>query len=140
MAPQNPDGTPNLLQLQAESGVASAAMPLVVADPPGASVTRRDIGPDVKTWLFRILVVIGLAYLIGYLPLQLFGEKGLAQYRRLDKELKELKVRNAVVSDGIRDLRLEIHRLRDDDTAMEKAAREDLGMVKAGELIFVIED
>jgi len=140
MAPPTPDGTPNLLQLQVESGMASAALPLPAADPPEASLARRDVGSDVKTWLFRILVVIGLAYVIGYLPLQLFGEKGLAQYRRLDKELKELKVRNSVVSDGVRDLRLEIYRLRDDDTAMEKAAREDLGMVKAGELIFVIED
>ena len=91
-------------------------------------------------WVVRLTVVFGLAFGLGYLPLQLFGEKGLKQYRRLGRELKELKQRNDRLAEEIQQMRLEVKRLRDDDVALEKAARNDLGMVRPGELIFVLKE
>ncbi len=85
-------------------------------------------------------MVLGLAWAIGYLPLQLFGEQGLAQYRRLQRERTELRARNERLADQIRRMKLEVSRLREDDAYLEKAAREDLGMVRPGELVFVIEE
>ena len=88
----------------------------------------------------RLLVVVGLAWVLGYLPLQFFGDKGLSQYRRLRRESSDLHKRNNTLAEEIRHMKLEVQRLRDDDVALEKAAREDLGMVRKGELVFVIEE
>lgn len=91
-------------------------------------------------WGMRLAVIVGLAWVIGYLPLQFFGERGLAQYRRLKRERVELSERNHKLAAEIRQMRLEVERLREDDVYLEKAAREDLGMVRKGELVFVIEE
>ncbi len=91
-------------------------------------------------WGLRLGLIVGLAWVIGYLPLQFFGERGLAQYRRLKRERIELRVRNRHIAGQIRQMRLEVERLREDDVYLEKAAREDLGMVRRGELVFVIEE
>ena len=40
----------------------------------------------------------------------------------------------------IRQMELEVRRLRDDDVTLERAARDDLGMVRPGELIFVVDE
>ncbi|MFH2007785.1 MAG: septum formation initiator family protein [bacterium] len=91
-------------------------------------------------WATRLLVVVGLAWVLGYLPLQFFGDKGLSQYRRLRREWSELHKRNHTRAEEIRHMKLEVQRLRDDDAALEKAARQDLGMVRKGELVFVIQE
>ncbi len=91
-------------------------------------------------WLLRLALALAVAFGLGYLPLQFFGEKGLTQYRRLKKELSEIKARNDRLAGDIYQMRLEVRRLRDDDVALEKAARDDLGMVRQGELIFVLKD
>jgi len=97
-------------------------------------------GGRVSRWALRLGIIVGLAWVIGYLPLQFFGERGLAQYRRLKRERVELRVRNRKLAGEIRQMKLEVERLREDDVFLEKAAREDLGMVRKGELVFVIEE
>jgi cell division protein FtsB len=106
------------------------------------TVARSEAGTwsRVMRWGFRLGVIVGLAWVIGYLPLQFFGERGLAQYRRLKRERGELSVRNQQLAGQIRQMKLEVERLREDDVFLEKAAREDLGMVRKGELVFVIEE
>lgn len=94
----------------------------------------------VSGWLLRLALALAIAFGLGYLPLQFFGEKGLTQYRRLKKELAEIKTRNDRLAGEIYQMRLEVRRLRDDDVALEKAARDDLGMVRRGELIFVLKE
>lgn len=92
-----------------------------------------------RRWLVRLLVVALLALGLGTLPLQIFGERGLTRYRRLQKEHRSLAVRNQRLARDIRQMELEVRRLRDDDVTLERAARDDLGMVRAGELIFVVD-
>jgi cell division protein FtsB len=91
-------------------------------------------------WALRLGLIVALAWVIGYVPLQFFGERGLAQYRRLKLERVELRERNRKLGAEIRQMKLEVERLREDDMYLEKAAREDLGMVRKGELVFVIEE
>ena len=91
-------------------------------------------------WLLRGVVVLALAWVLGYLPLQFFGERGLVHYRRLNVEHMELTKRNATLAEEIRHMRLEVERLRDDEATLERAAREDLGMVRKGELVFVLKE
>lgn len=91
-------------------------------------------------WSWRLGLVVVLAWIIGYLPLQFFGDNGIRHYRRLRQEVTVLKDRNQRLADEVRKMRIEVRRLRDDDLALERAAREDLGMVREGELIFVVEE
>ena len=91
-------------------------------------------------WVTRGIVVVALAWMIGYLPLQFFGDRGLSRFRRLRREHSELTKRNTKLAEEIRRMRLEVERLRDDETTLERAARQDLGMVRKGELIFVLKE
>lgn len=88
----------------------------------------------------RLLVVVLLAAGLGTLPLQIFGERGLTRYRRLQREHQSLVGRNLRLAGDIRQMELEVRRLRDDDVTLERAARDDLGMVRSGELIFVVDE
>lgn len=111
-------------------------------DAPAGSSDEAPSSPRsrVGRWVFRLLVVVGLAVGLGYLPLQVFGEKGLVQYRRLQRELSELKARNRRMGDQIHQMRIEVSRLRGDEATIERAARQDLGVVRPGELVFVVEE
>jgi cell division protein FtsB len=74
------------------------------------------------------------------IAVSLFGDKGLfamlrarEQYRELEIKLTQARARNA-------SLREEARRLREDPSAVEEAARGDLGMIKDGEKVFIISD
>jgi cell division protein FtsB len=85
-------------------------------------------------------VVVLLSVGLGTLPIQIFGERGLPHLRRLQREQRELVARNMMLAREIRQMELEVRRLRDDDVTLERAARDDLGMVRPGELIFVVDE
>ena len=70
----------------------------------------------------------------------LFGEKGLIesmkvrrQYRELASSIAQLKRENAAFRD-------EARRLRTDPRAIERLAREELGLISPGELLFIVTD
>ncbi len=113
---------------------------LAPAGGPRAVSRARRAGAWLTRWTLRLALAGVLAFGLGYLPLQFFGERGLSQYRRLEQERSELEARNQQLAEEIRQMRLEVRRLRDDDVALEKAARDDLGMVRPGELIFVLKE
>lgn len=91
-------------------------------------------------WLLRIAVALGLAVALGWGPYQLYGRSGLARLIRLRGELAALR-------DGNRGLRADAARLRaevalheeDPLAAVERAAREGLGLVRPGEVVFQVE-
>jgi cell division protein FtsB len=70
----------------------------------------------------------------------LVGEKGFLdtlrarrQYRQVASALADKRAENAR-------LREEIRRLRDDPTRIEAVAREDLGLMREGEVLFIVRD
>jgi cell division protein FtsB len=70
----------------------------------------------------------------------LFGERGLAEtmrarraYQQAEMDLGRMKHENA----GLRE---EARRLKDDPGTIESVAREELGMIKRGEILIVITD
>ena len=70
----------------------------------------------------------------------LFGERGLADtirarraYRTASRDLDRLKQDNAA-------LREQARRLRDDPGTIESVAREELGLVRPGEIVVTIKD
>ena len=68
------------------------------------------------------------------------GEKGLValrqarrDYRALELSLEQARAENAALRDQAR-------RLREDPSAIEEEARRELGLIKAGEILFIIRD
>ncbi|MFA5907260.1 MAG: septum formation initiator family protein [Vicinamibacterales bacterium] len=68
------------------------------------------------------------------------GEKGLlallqarTEYAALERSLERARAENA-------DLREQARRLREDPGAVEEQARRELGLIKPGEMLFIIKD
>ncbi len=67
------------------------------------------------------------------------AEGGFRRYLRLSQDVKSLKERNQRLGDDNARMRREVEALRDDPRALERAAREELGLVKPGEIVFSLE-
>lgn len=65
--------------------------------------------------------------------------RGFRRYLKLRRELAALEERNRTLEEQNEALRLEVSGLRADPAALERAAREELGFVKPGEIVFHVE-
>lgn len=96
---------------------------------------RSEVGLRKKAAILAsIIVVIGL--LVG----SLFGDRGLLQLvsqreraESLAREIEQLRADNSRLA-------AEIRALRTDPSAIERIAREELGLVRPGETVFVIRE
>jgi hypothetical protein len=96
------------------------------------------IPPAFRRWGARLLLALGIAIAIGYVPGQVVGRdpravKLEAQLAELVAEAKEVAARNAA-------LRREIAALRSDVGAIEARARADLGMAYPDEVVLRLQD
>lgn len=80
-------------------------------------------------------VVIALVLAIGSLS----AEGGFRRYARLKRDLATLEERNAKLTADNTRLKREVQRLRSEPAALERAARENLGLVRSGEIVFNLE-
>ncbi len=69
----------------------------------------------------------------------LSAEGGFRKYARLRRDLHAIEDRNLKVSSENERLKREIRRLRTEPAALERAARENLGLVQPGEIVFDLE-
>lgn len=67
-----------------------------------------------------------------------FGERGLLELHRLNDEKAALERANGELRERNRALEREIKALKDDPAAVERLARERLGMVKDGEVVYYL--
>ncbi len=84
----------------------------------------------------HLLIFITLAIVVD----AIFGEKGLLallearrEYAALERSLARARAENA-------ELRETARLLREDPTAIEDAARRELGLIKPGEVLFIVKD
>ena len=122
---------PPILEPQSEGRRSGGAAPLRrkrVAPAPPPAWRRRGI--------HLLLVFVALVLIIDALA----GEKGLLesmrarrQYQQLAASLDDLKRENARLRD-------EARRLREDPAAIESLAREELGLIRPGEVVFILKD
>jgi cell division protein FtsB len=68
-----------------------------------------------------------------------FDAKGFRHYLKLQEDMNSLSQRNARVSEQNRAMAKEIDALRNDPKALERAAREELGFIRPGEVIINLE-
>jgi cell division protein FtsB len=84
-----------------------------------------------------------LAVALGYVPYHLYGSSGLARYVRLKSERDTLHESNLKLHEQNQRLRGELEALSDDEgnlsrAAVERAARDELGLVKTGEVVYQV--
>jgi cell division protein FtsB len=99
-----------------------------VVGPPSSAFRRRG--------LHILLVFVTLVLIVD----ALIGEKGLMQsmnaqrqYRQLQGSLEDLRRENSA-------LREDMRRLKEDPDAIESLARKDLGLIRPGEVVFILKD
>jgi cell division protein FtsB len=99
-----------------------------VAPVPTSAIKRRFLN---GLLIFVTLVLVADA---------LIGEKGLIESMHARRQYREVAgALEALRRDNIR-LRDEARRLREDPGAIESMAREQLGLIRPGEVLFIIKD
>lgn len=111
------------------------------AKEPGARGRRQGTAERrrVLVWTARLVVALAVSVGVGYLPYHLYLRSGLSHFVGLRAELSQLQARNQKLRAGIVELRLQLKRFQEDSEAVERVARDELGMVRSGEVIFKVE-
>ncbi len=104
-----------------------------------ATEPQRDEDERPPAWVW--LLPLGLLVLaIVSVPILVLQPAGLPRYRALEGELAELRRGNEGLAHEVRRLGAEVRQLREDPAAMERIARDELGMVRSSELVFQFPD
>jgi cell division protein FtsB len=97
---------------------------------------KAPASPTKRKTLQLLLVFVTLVLVID----ALVGEKGFLetmrarrQHQELTTSIERLRAENAV-------LREETRRLREDPSAIESLARQELGLIRPGEVLFIVRD
>jgi cell division protein FtsB len=99
--------------------------------------------PGSRVWLRRLTSALAVAVTLGYCPYLLYGKSGFARYVRLRAERETLHAANVKLAVENQRLRSEITALSDENNALsraavERAARDELGLVKPGEVVYQV--
>ncbi len=87
--------------------------------------------------LSSVLAVIMGLLLLGLAVQAVFGPTGYLKMNRLEEEIQSLVREKEVLESGNRQVMGEIESLKTDPAAIEKIAREELGLVREGEIKIV---
>ncbi|MFV1950711.1 MAG: septum formation initiator family protein [Nitrospinota bacterium] len=82
-----------------------------------------------------ILLIVSVVFFVFLILITVFSEKGIIHIYHLNKKLVVIKADIDRLQNENQRLKREIHALRTDFSYIEKIAREDLGLVKPGELV-----
>ena len=91
---------------------------------------RRQDNP----WLRRALVLATVVVLAD----ALFGERGVAELLRARQDYAAARAELVALQQKNAGLREQARRLWDDPSAVEAVAREELGLIRPGEVLFVV--
>ena len=101
---------------------------------------RRTPKPKKQGRTRQIVRVLLVLVAIVIVTDALVGDQGLVamlharhQYEQLAADVTRQRAENARLSE-------EVRRLKDDPTAIEEAARRDLGLIRPGEKVFIVRD
>ena len=86
---------------------------------------------------FVPMLVLGLG--LAVVLYSLLGDESYPKLRQLRSTLQSQKQTNAVLREKVLKLRHEVHGLEGSNRILEKAARNELGMARPGEQIFLFE-
>ena len=105
-------------------------------DRPAAAAPKANLASRGRRLFRHVLVFITLVIVVDAVA----GEKGLLallqarrEYAALERSLERARTENA-------ELREMARRLREDPNAIEEQARRELGLIKPGEVLFIVKD
>jgi cell division protein FtsB len=101
----------------------------------------REISPgDVGAYLRKnARQILGLA-LFALLVHDVFGPHGFIAMRRTQKEIEQIRQQIGKVNDENKALAEQVSSLKSDPKAIERIAREEMGLARPGEMIFKLPD
>jgi cell division protein FtsB len=86
----------------------------------------------------KLLLWLGVGLGLALLAVALLGDQGWREVRRLRDERRTLRGEITRLREERTTLEHEIGQLRDNRRAIETRAREDLGMIRQGETVFLL--
>ena len=86
--------------------------------------------------LLRGLPLAVLTVSLVTVPVLVLEPQGIPRMRSLEKELSGVQAENAELRRDVAKLRTEVKDLREDPQAVERIAREQLGLVRKSEVVF----
>ena len=89
-----------------------------------------------QAWLERVLPLSILVLAIVAVPVMICSPSGLSRLERLKVERERADEEISRLSQQIRELRAEVRSVRDDPEAIERVARDELGLVRKTEVVF----
>jgi cell division protein FtsB len=109
---------------------------------PGSRIhTARTRGTPETASSRRRFLQYGLTFIACLLIVNAFaGDRGLIEIRRVEREYRQVEGQLNVLRVENARLREEARRLREDPKAIEEAAREELGLMRPDEVLFIIKD
>ncbi len=114
--------------------------PTLTPPPPLRRRTPAAPPPAFTPFRTRLLnYVLGLVTLVLVVD-ALVGDRGLLDTMRARRQFSELSVALAQKRTEKARLRDDIRRLKEDPGAIEALAREQLGLIREGEVVFIVRD
>ncbi len=103
----------------------------------GSTDSRRAQGPDLSSPNYsRPILHCGLAAASLLSIYAVFAKGGLVDLWRIHRNRQEITSRAALLLEQNQRLERYVERLRHDDRLLEQLAREELGWVKEGDLVY----
>jgi cell division protein FtsB len=84
----------------------------------------------------RALPIAILALAVVGAPILIFEPEGLPRMRRMSQELDGVNGENVELRRDLTRLRAQVDQLRSDPAAVERIARNELGLVRKNEIVF----
>ncbi len=91
-----------------------------------------------NAWLRGLPLAVLTVSLIA-VPVLVLEPQGMPRMHALEKELKGVEAENAELRRDVARLRTEVKDLRENPAAVERIAREQLGLVRKSEVVFQFE-
>ena len=96
----------------------------------------RPLGATLA-WLLPLGLLL---FAIVFVPLRILEAEGLPRYRALRAELQQTREANAHTQREVVELQRRVARLRSEPEAIERIARDELGMLRSDEIVFQFGD
>ena len=90
---------------------------------------------ETKTWAGRLTAAAVVVFVLAYVPYHVYVRSGLAHTIVQRRDLIALHAHNQELAAENQRLAREAEALRDDPAAIERVARDELGWVRAGEVV-----
>jgi cell division protein FtsB len=92
--------------------------------------------PFAADLLRRTLPIAILSLAVVAVPVLVLAPDGLPRLLSMQKDLADVRSENKQLRHDVGQLRVEVRRLREDPAAIERIARDELGMVKKNDVVF----